>query len=59
MIRRALKSDVECDLHPELARACDQTREIVVRSELRMDRLVTAFGRADRPWTPDIGLFGL
>ena len=36
MIGRALEGDVERDFEPQLARACEERREIIERSELRM-----------------------
>jgi hypothetical protein len=48
MIRRALDREVERDLEPVLARRRDEPAEIVERSELGMDRVMTALVAADR-----------
>ena len=49
MVRRALEGDVQGDLDLHLARLAHQPPEILQRAEFRMDRLVPAFRRADRP----------
>src|SRR5688572_3937874 len=49
VVRRALKRDVERDGYAVRARRLDQPAEVLGRSELRVDRLVAAFPRADRP----------
>src|SRR5439155_1760880 len=51
MIGRTLKGDIEGDLNAEVARAIHQFAKIIERTELRMDRFVSAFLRADSPRT--------
>src|SRR5262249_5449213 len=53
MIGRALQRIVERDLHAEALGGRDEAVEVVDRAELRMNRSVTAFGAADRPWAAD------
>ena len=49
MIRRDLKSDVERDVEPKLGGCRPRSGEIVERSQFRIDRLMPALRRADRP----------
>jgi len=51
MVGGALERDVQRDLDAPFARAREQAPEILDRSKLGVDRLVAAFGRADRPGT--------
>jgi hypothetical protein len=48
MIERHLHGEIECDLHAVLGAGAHEPREIIERSKLRMNRVVAAFGRADR-----------
>ena len=54
MVGRALERDVERDLEPERARPRDQPPKVIERAKLRVQRLVAAFGRADRPRAADV-----
>ena len=54
MVGRALERDVERELEPELAGAGDEPPEILERAELRVQRLVAAFGGADGPRAADV-----
>src|SRR5258708_37106344 len=47
MIGRALDGEIECNLQSIAPRGRDQLAEVVGRSELRVDRVVTAFLTAD------------
>src|SRR5207253_11024450 len=48
------EGDVERDLEPQLARAREQRLEILECAELRVQRRVAAFIRADRPGAADV-----
>src|SRR4051812_25453847 len=54
MIRRALEGDVESDLDVPLLRRGDEALEVLQGAELRVHRLVTALGSADRPGAADV-----
>ena len=54
MVWRALESDVESHLQSKILRGGDEAAEVLERAELRMDRLVSAFGTADGPWAADV-----
>src|SRR4051812_6891630 len=54
MIRRALEGDVEGDLDIPLLRRGDEALEVLHGAELRVHRLVTALGSADRPGAADV-----
>ncbi|SKY64809.1 Uncharacterised protein [Mycobacteroides abscessus subsp. abscessus] len=49
-----LQSQIESDLHAEFACARKEILEILLRSELRVNRVVTALRRPDRPRRPDV-----
>src|SRR6188472_218018 len=62
VVGRHLQREVERELHAVLAQRADQAGEVGVVAETRMDRVVPALGRADRPGAPDIarlGAFGI
>src|SRR5262249_41124590 len=48
MIGRALNCEIECNLQIVVTTGCNEALEISQRSELRMDGIVPALGRADR-----------
>src|SRR5262249_12691983 len=54
MVGRALYGEVERDLDPELARARDQTFEVLERPQLGIDPRVPTLLGADRPRTAGI-----
>src|SRR5687767_3973909 len=49
MVGRCLYGEVEGNVDAELARARREPAEVVARAKLRVDRLVAAFLRTDRP----------
>ncbi len=49
VLRRAMEGDVQRDLEPHPLRRLQQVPEILQRPHLRVDRLVAAFLRPDRP----------
>ncbi len=59
VVGRALQREVERDLHAELIRARDERVEVVEVAELRVDRVVPARGRADRPRGADVARLGV
>ena len=50
MIRRRLQREVECDLEAEILRLLHEAVERVEISQIRVDRVMAASGRTDRPW---------
>src|SRR6187431_161680 len=54
----ALKGDIQSDLDAVFIRLHDKPAKIIEAAELRMNRLVTALRRADRPRTAGIVGFG-
>src|SRR5205814_3600416 len=54
MVGRALEGDVERHLHAEVLRGSHEPAEIVDRSELGVDPLVSPFRAADGPRTADV-----
>src|SRR5207302_418746 len=56
VVGRALDREVERDLDPGLARPRDETIEVLDRAELRVDGVVAAGLRADRPRAPGVAL---
>jgi hypothetical protein len=49
VVRRRLEREVESDLEPQLGGARDERVEVCEGAEVRMDRVVAALGRTDRP----------
>ena len=58
VVGRALDREVERDLDPRAPRGGDHRVEVVPRAELRVDRVVAALGRADRPRRTDVARLG-
>ena len=58
VIRRALDREVERDLDPRRPRRGDQRVEVLPRAEVRVQRVVAALLRADRPRRADVA-FGV
>src|SRR5436190_23484399 len=54
MIGGALKRDIECDLNSSLGRRGDKGTEVVERSKVRMNCLVSALNRTDCPGTSHV-----
>ncbi|GAA5703429.1 hypothetical protein Save01_04251 [Streptomyces avermitilis] len=54
MIGRALKREVEGDLQAQAPGPPHEHVEVLDRPEVRVDRVVTALGRADRPGHPHV-----
>ena len=58
MVGRGLEGEVERELHPVLAQRRDERREVVLRAEVGVDRVVPARGSADRPGAADVARRG-
>ena len=55
VVRRALQREVQRDLHAEVLGArCTNASKSSMRAQLRVDRVVAALGRADRPRRADV-----
>src|SRR5579862_999135 len=59
MVGRALDREVECDLDAVVLRLGDETAEVLLRPEGRVDRVVAPVRRADRPRAADVALLSL
>jgi len=58
MVRRALQGEVQRDFQPDLVRRRDEGAEVLLCTQLRVDRVVATFQRADRPRRTDVALSG-